>query len=230
MTDLDRSTADRLLAGTLAPDDAPPAYRGVAEIVAALRAPAADDPAGAAEAAARIAPVVAASAAPTGRSPLASNRSSRRSTPRRAALLAATVGGLLLVGGLAAAGALPGVSSGTPPVTTPVPNSNAGEHPNTAGTSADHVPSSVPPVTNATPPSSSPPSGTKGAEIVPIAHDPNLQGLDKGAAVSGAASGGTSQAGADHGPPTSLSAPPSLPPQVTPPSQAGPGLTHRPGP
>jgi hypothetical protein len=193
-------TADRLLGGTLDPDAAPPACRDVARLVAALRAPTAADPVNEAQVVAHMTAIVASSSAPT--------RWSRRAT-----ILAVTAGGLL-VGGLAAAGALPGASGPTPSVETPVPNANAGEHPNTRGKSADHVPTSVPPDTNAVP-RSAPPEGTKGAEISTIAHDPALQGLEKGAAVSDAASGGASHAGEDHGPPASGATPPGLPPQAT---------------
>lgn len=128
-----------------------------------------------------------------------STRGPTSNRTRRAAIAAtATVGGLL-VGGLAVAGALPGASSGTPPVDTPTPNASAGDHPDSRGASADHIPTSVPPELPVTPPTA-PPEDAPGTEIAAIAQDPALQGLDKGVAVSEAASGGASRAGDAPGP------------------------------
>src|SRR5215207_1769665 len=51
-----------------------------------------------------------------------------KSTRAKAAAIVAFGG--VTVGGLAAAGALPGVSPASPPVSTPSPNSHAEDHPN----------------------------------------------------------------------------------------------------
>ena len=110
---------------------------------------------------------------------------------------AAALAAAALVGttGLALAGTLPGAAQDIASamlakagVTVPGPNENAGDHPNTRGTS----PESNVPVT--------PSSAGKGSEISDLATS-DLSGLEKGAAVSTAASGGKSKAGEDHAAP-----------------------------
>ena len=61
----------------------------------------------------------------------------------------------------------------------------------------------------------------QGGTISSIAKDPTLTGAEKGAAVSGAASDGKSQAGEEHGPPSSV---PAGPPTSSP-SDTAPGKT-----
>jgi hypothetical protein len=107
---LDPNTADRLLAGTVAPEDAPPGYVGVARLLEATWSePTAEELAGEEEIVAMIAAVVR---SPTSiASPSRRRRSRRRfmpalSRPRVAALVAA---GLACGAGLATAGTLPGV-------------------------------------------------------------------------------------------------------------------------
>jgi hypothetical protein len=103
--DLDETTADRLLGGGMSPDDAPPAYRGVARVVEALGRPAAEfvDPADAASGI--LAAIVA---GPSGRGSV-----ERRRRPSRTGIaVVALVGGFGLLGGLAGAGALPGPAQG----------------------------------------------------------------------------------------------------------------------
>jgi hypothetical protein len=98
---LDEGTTERLLRGALPPDDAPPGYGELAQLLQAARAEVrAVAPIGASE---TIAAMVAAIAA----HPLAPPRRSRR--PARLAVMAAT-GTLALFSGLTAAGALPSVA------------------------------------------------------------------------------------------------------------------------
>jgi len=121
--DVDPSTTDRLLAG-LDPDDAPSAYAGVAQLLAAVTAPA--DPAELRGEAAAVVAFTAAGygieASPTAPNPSCPNPSCpnpscpnpswriRMLSNARSAKLAAAgvVAGLTLTSGLAAAGALPG--------------------------------------------------------------------------------------------------------------------------
>ena len=110
--------------------------------------------------------------------------------------LAAALAVTALVGttGLAFAGSLPGAAQDIASdmlakagVTVPGPNGNAGDHPSTRGTSSEH-------------PGATPTSSGKGSEISNIAGS-DLTGLEKGAAVSTAASDGKSRAGQEHGAP-----------------------------
>jgi hypothetical protein len=142
---------------------------------------------------------------------------------RKLAAVGALAGALTLVGGLAAAGALPGVASDhatdattNAGVTTPAPNVDAGDHPDGSGeldandsqaptTEADdteapdtEAPETDAPDTEAQENEQDQANG-KGATISSIAHDPSLTGREKGAAVSDAASEGKSHAGEDHG-------------------------------
>ncbi len=142
---------------------------------------------------------------------------------RKLAAFGALAGALTLVGGLAAAGALPGVASDhatdattSTGVTTPAPNVDAGDHPD--GPEGLHASDSPAPTTEVddteAPDTEAPDTETpdteapepeedlangKGATISSIAHDPSLTGREKGAAVSDAASEGKSHAGEDHG-------------------------------
>src|SRR6266516_718190 len=103
---LDVLAADRLLSGALAPADAPPGYAGVAALLqAAARPSTPQELTRCAETVAVMAGVVATTAGP---SMQARRRAglSRLLRPRIAATL--TAGALVLFGGLAEAGALPG--------------------------------------------------------------------------------------------------------------------------
>jgi uncharacterized membrane protein YgcG len=95
--DLDEGTAERLLAGTLDPADAPPAYAAVAQVLAAAAAPPRpEELAGEAEALARF----------RSRPPAPPVRADRRLA--RLAVVAAVLVGLLSVGGVGfATGVLP---------------------------------------------------------------------------------------------------------------------------
>jgi hypothetical protein len=182
---LDVDTADRLLAGSVAPEDAPPGYARLSSLLALE--PPMEDVIADADFVAMLAATV--------RSSPTTERPSRRSIMPRIKLAAAlAVTALVGTTGLAVAGSLPGAAQDIAStmlekvgVTVPGPNSNAGKHPSTRGSSSEH--------SGATPTSSG-----KGSEISDIARS-DLTGLDKGAAVSTAASDGKSRAGQEHGAP-----------------------------
>ena len=192
---IDDSTADRLLAGQVRPDDAPPEYRAVAGLVAALTTAASTPASG--DATAVVAAMRTASAA----------RTRRSGVKRRMQLVTAgALGGALLLGGLAGAGALPGAAQGvaadalaTDGVNVPDPNAASGGHADARGQSDD------PESTSETPddPAGGAPSDTKGSTISDLAHTTDATGVDKGAEISSVASDGHSQAGV-NGPPTTL--------------------------
>jgi hypothetical protein len=183
---LDANTADRLLAGSVAPEDAPPGYGGVATFLAAVAdSSRAESLPGESGAVALLAAVVRSSQTEI-------TRPSRRSNLSRLKLATAFVT-VALAGttGLAFAGSLPGAAQSIASdmlakagVTVPGPNSNAGDHPNVRGKSAD----------TAVPTSNS----GKGSEISELATSTDLTGVAKGAAISTLASDGKSQAG-QHG-------------------------------
>lgn len=182
---LDADTADRLLAGHVDPEDAPPGY---SRLAAFLRAPWTAD--------ADLDPRFVAVLAGTVRSaPVPKARPSMGLIMPRIKL-AAVLATIALVGttGLAFAGSLPGAAQDIAStmlakagVTVPGPNSNAKDHPSTRGPSTEK-------------PGATPTSNGKGSEISDIARS-DLRGLDKGAAVSTAASDGKSRAGQDHSAP-----------------------------
>jgi hypothetical protein len=182
---LDADTADRLLAGHVDPEDAPPGYSRVAALLAAEGAADADlDPR-----------FVAVLAATVRSAPVPKARPSMRSIMPRIRLAAALTA-IALVGttGLAFAGSLPDAAQDIASdmlakagITVPGPNEHAGDHPSTRGPASDH-------------PGATPTSNGKGSEISDIARS-DLQGLDKGAAVSTAASNGKSRAGQEHSAP-----------------------------
>lgn len=183
---LDTDTADRLLAGSVAPEDAPPGYAGVATRLAAVTgSPIADELSRESETVALLAAVVRSS-------------QPKMTSPRRRSIvprlkLAAAFATVALAGttGLAFAGGLPGAAQDVASsmldkvgVSVPGPNSKAGDHPNVRGKSSDApVPSS---------------NSGKGSEISELATSTDLSGVEKGAAISTLASGGQSQAG-QHG-------------------------------
>jgi len=183
---LDTDTADRLLAGSVAPEDAPPGYAGVATLLAAVAdSPAAGDFSRESETVGLIAAVVRSS------QPKTTEPRRRSIVPRlRLATAFATVA-LAATTGLAFAGSLPGAAQDVAStmlaevgVSVPGSNSNAGDHPNVRGKSSDA------PVTSS--------NSGKGGEISDLATSTDLTGVEKGAAISTLASGGQSQAG-EHG-------------------------------
>ncbi len=214
---LDEQTSGRLLGRAMRPDDAPPAYRGVARLFEALAQPGPE----LTDSSTAI-PAIAAAFASSPQPRTRRSAMSRKLLSKTGVTVAALAGGLSLFGGLAAAGARPGVAQGVASdvlsnvgVSVPNPNSHASDHSNTGGSSSN---------------SSQAPDTTKGAAISNTARTTDSTGADNGAVISSQASDGKSQAGADHPssptPPTST--PPSLPTQATTPSQADNGLNHRP--
>jgi hypothetical protein len=183
---LDTDTADRLLAGSVAPEDAPPGYAGLPTLLAGLTdSPTADDLSGEWETVALLAAVVRSS------QPQMTKPRRRSIVPRLKLAAAFATVALAGTSGLAVAGSLPGAAQDIASsmlaqvgVSVPGPNSDAGDHPNVRGTSSDVA------VT--------PSSSDKGIEISQFATSTDLTGVEKGTAISTLASGGESQAGS-HG-------------------------------
>lgn len=181
---IDVDTADRLLAGSVSPADAPPGYERVALLMTTIP----DCPAPTEE---RAAEIVAAMATAVRSSRTEITKTPRRSSVHRIKLASAlAAAALAATTSLAFAGSLPGAAQDVASamlakvgVSVPGPNENAGDHPNTSGKSSEHVTTS---------------SSGKGAEISELATSTALTGVDKGAAISTLASGGQSQAG-QHG-------------------------------
>jgi hypothetical protein len=183
---LDLDTADRLLGGSVAPQDAPPGYADVALLLAALEPPAPAELTPDAELVAYLTQSMRSS-------PSAKTRTSRRSILPRLKL-ASALATFAMIGTttLALAGSLPGAAQDVASsmlsevgVSVPGPDSDAGTNGSVRGTSPDVAPR---------------PSAT-GAEISELATSTELTGVAKGAAISTLASGGTSRAGAEHGAP-----------------------------
>jgi hypothetical protein len=196
---LDEPTAERLLSGQVDPDDAPPGYARVAGVLrAAASAPVEVGGSAELEALEAFAAGVSARGA---RSVEPHRRSVMPITSRRRKMAAVAAGlGLALTGGLSAAGALPGAAQavahdvlGTIGVTVPDPNSNAGDHPDTRGSSSPEA-----------------------SAVADTARTTTATGVDKGAEISAQASQGHSQAGT-HGNASQAAGPPSsVPPAPTP--------------
>jgi hypothetical protein len=195
---LDVETADRLLAGAVLSEDAPPGYAGVARLLAAARA---TEYADAAEVPSFLGAAVRTSHVQTTSSP-------RRSFVPRLKL-AAVFATAALAGttGLALAGSLPGAAQDVASsmlakvgVSVPGPNEHAGTHPSVRGKSAeDSTGESTETETTATETDTeTEASSGKGSEISALATSTDLTGVEKGAAISTLASGGQSQAG-QHG-------------------------------
>jgi hypothetical protein len=186
--ELDVNTADRLLAGAVAPEDAPPGYAEVARLLEAAAAePRADELAREAEVVAMVAAAVRSSSSSNASSPRRSFMPFALSRPRISAALVAVA--LACSAGLASAGALPGAAQDIASdmlakvgISVPGPNENARTHPSGRGTSAE-----------------TPSNAGQGSEISDLATTTELTGVEKGATISTAASEGKSQAG-QHGP------------------------------
>lgn len=182
---IDADTADRLLAGSVAPEDAPPGYAGVVVLLATAAGDEVEDNLlREEETIAVVAEIVRLSQTQRSRRP-------RRSFVQRLKFATAFVT-IALAGtiGLAFAGSLPGAAQDVASsmlakvdVSVPGPNSNAGDHPNVRGKSSE-----APTVS----------SSGKGSEISDLATSTDLTGVDKGAAISTLASDEKSQAG-QHG-------------------------------
>jgi hypothetical protein len=187
---LDTDTADRLLAGHVAAEDAPPGYGRIVWLLEAVSAEARS------EELARQPQIVSAMA--TARHALVQrdSASSRRSfmpfaLSRPRVTVAVVAAAFAASVGMASAGSLPGAAQDVASemlakvgITVPGANDNAGTHPDVRGDST-----SVP---------TAPADAGKGAELSELATTTDLAGVEKGAAVSTAASGGNSQAG-QHG-------------------------------
>ena len=179
---LDRGTADRLLSGSVAADDAPPGYTDVARLLRAIATPPSPrELASQAEAVAAAETILRARSAalPT---PARSGARPPRERSRRyrtKVICLVAVGTLIGTSGLAAAGVLP----------DPVQSA--------ASKVLDVVGIHVPDPTEIEHPAST------GEEISEIATTTDAEGVDKGAEISDAASGGTSRAGDEHGAPGS---------------------------
>ena len=207
---LDDGTADRMLRGAVSVDDAPRSYQGVTAVLAALTAaPSATELSGEREAVEAISRRIAAAAS----SPR--TRSTRTGAKRRLQILGATlVGTATLLSGLGAAGALPGAAQGIASdvlgavgVSAPNPDAHSDGHADPRGTSGGAVDSRAAP-------------GATGNTVSGVAKDPSKTGLDKGAAVSSAASDGKSHAG-NVTPPKESEANPPAPVETPNPGGAG---------
>jgi hypothetical protein len=207
--ELDMDTADRLLAGAVAPPDAPPGYAEVTTLLeAAWAEPTPDELTREAEVVAMITAAVRSSSTTEPSSPRRSFMPFALSRPRiRAALVAAA---LACSAGLASAGALPGAAQDVASamlekvgITVAGPNDNAGTHPSGRGTSSD-----------------APSNAGKGSQISELATTTELTGVEKGAIISTAASEGKSQAG-QHGPASGATSASQAP--VTTPNSGGTG-------
>ena len=209
VVELDMGTADRLLAGAVAPEDAPPGYAEVARLLEAASAePTADELTREAEVVSMVTAAVRSSSSSNLSSPRRSFMPFALSRPRISAALVAVV--LACSAGLASAGSLPGAAQDIASdmlakvgISIPGPNDNAGTHPTGRGTSANT------------------PSGAgQGSEISELATTTELTGVTKGAAISTAASEGKSQAG-QHGPGSGATSASQAP--VTTPNSGGTG-------
>ncbi len=207
---IDAGTAERLIKGQIQPADAPPGYGAVAATInAASTGPQPVELAGEREAIAQFTRV---RGEETGETVCGSGRPIRRKTGAGVAIIA---GGVLLVGGVAAA------ASGNLP--------DPMQH--FVHRSVAHVGVSIP---------DGPPASPGGHEVKVKAKDPATQRRDKGASVCGTASGGRCPTTTVPGmtvtsPPTSPdgspevgpAAPPSSVPAVTPPAHEPPTTTVR---
>jgi hypothetical protein len=184
---LDPNTAERLIAGAIAPEDAPPGYANVARLLEAVAGEASPEELVREPETVKI--VAAAMRSPSHNhlaSPKRSFMPSALTRPRMTAAAAAAA--LVCSASLAVAGALPGAAQDIASsmlekvgISVPGPNENAGTHPNERGNSSTVAPSTA----------------GEGAEISDLATTTDLTGLEKGAAISDLASGGKSQA-AEH--------------------------------
>jgi hypothetical protein len=183
---LDMDTADRLLAGAVGPEDAPPGYAELARLLEAVSAEATShELAYEADVVGEVASVVRSSSST--HSPRRSFMPFALSRPR---ITAALVGAALACTiGLASASALPGAAQDIASemlakvgISVSGSNDNTGTHQDVRGTST---------VT--------PSDAGKGSDISDLATTTELSGVDKGATISSAASEGKSQAGAHGG-------------------------------
>src|ERR671918_2939223 len=214
VVELDMGTADRLLAGAVAPEDAPPGYAEVARLLEAASAePTADELTREAEVVSMVTAAVRSSSSSNLSSPRRSFMPFALSRPRISAALVAVA--LACSAGLASAGSLPGAAQDIASdmlakvgISVPGPDDNAGTHPSGRGTLAD-----------------TPTDAGQGSGISELATTTELTGVEKGATISTAASEGKSQAG-QHGPGSGATSASQAP--VTTPNSGGTGTAGTP--
>jgi len=202
---LDPTMVDRLLSGTVGPDDAPPGLASVARILADVRQAAAGSWVAATEATTVVAMASAITQAPSG---ARANRLWSVKLSRTKLAVAGVVGALTFSGAttaMAAANVLPSPVQSVASdllakvgVNVPAPSHDTDTPPPPATSPAE--PGSVAGTHGAN--SNTPPSTTQGSQISNLAHTTPASGDDKGAVVSGAASDGHSQAGQHEKPGT----------------------------
>lgn len=187
---LDRDTADRLLSGLVAPDDAPPGYAEVAGLLrSCARLPLPDRTR---ERATIVAMAERIRSRPPADPPARGRVAARR--PGRLKLVAVTVGAMLIgTSGLAFAGELPAPAQriahtmfASVGLDIPTPDDQPAIEDASAGSEGPNA-------------SLGSPAGTKGDAISDIATNHAGRGGAHGAAVSSEASDGHSQAGQPHG-------------------------------
>jgi hypothetical protein len=174
ITKIDDDTMDRLLAGRIDPDDAPPGYAEVARILQAAGSPPRGE-----HLSREVEQVAAARRVMSFGSPSSGGTGGSPSRRRRALAGLIVTGALAGIPGLAAANALPGPAQ------------------HAVSRVFDKVGISVPDTPQAPVTSGAHPAST-GAEISSIATTTDATGVAKGALISSTASGGKSQAG-QHG-------------------------------
>ena len=195
---LDSDTADRLLAGLVAPEGAPAGYGRVIRLLEAASGEASSEEL--AHEPEMVAAMAAALRLRVHRNAASSRRSFMPFALSRARLTAAVLAAAFAAScGMASAGSLPGAAQDVASemlakvgITVPGANDTAGTRPDVRGNSE-----SVPSV---------PADVGKGSDISELATTTELIGVEKGAAISTAASGGKSRAG-QHGSASGASAP-----------------------
>jgi hypothetical protein len=191
-SELDDVTADRLLEGGLAPDDAPPGYQEVAAALHAAAAFASDAPTHGSD-----------TAVSAFLNAIPARRTTRMKSMKKWQIAAAALaGGLTLSTGLAAADVLPSgaqdvASSALSHVGIHVPGNDDSTTVSTVE-QQDQNDDSATSTTEVEADNAEHPDN-HGNDVSAVAHDKSLQGQEHGAAVSNVASNGKSQAGEDHG-------------------------------
>ena len=222
---LDPHTADRLAAGALAPEDAPPGYNDVAALLQSVRS---ELTAGGLEKESEtVAAVVAAVRSQlSDRTPAAASTASSPLWFRLKVLGGAFAATLTLGSGLAAANVLPApaqrvASHVLDAVGLDVPAPAARDNSTTA--SSDTGEGSHP--AGHTPPAQTTHPASPGSTIAGIARTTDSTGVDKGAEISGVASDGKSHAGEHGGTPATSTTSSTIigNPAVPPPTRGGPG-------
>jgi len=185
---LDPDTADRLLSGNMEPDDAPPGYADVARLLRAAATWATPgELAAEREVVALVARRMGSSPAPARVVPRPGRSFARRTRGRLKVGAVVVAGFLMATTGLAMAGALPGAAQNIASevlqrigISVPRSDSPSGVHPGNSGQSSGGE--------------SNAPAAPPGAHISQIAKTTTAIGVDKGAEISTAASGGRSRA------------------------------------